>query len=539
MKKDILTEIVENRTADMARLGVEFGCNVPKTRMRKVHPFLTEKGVILEVKRASPSKGDIAVNLDAAKTAVSYAKAGAAAISCLTESNYFKGNLNDLMSVCAAVDEIAADADKENFAGGKNCLSGGKNSSAASDDSAGNFIPAVLRKDFLINAEEVEVSYRAGADAVLLIARILDDKTIVKMAETAASLKMTSLIEVRTDDDLRKLSLVAESVEKKFIVCGVNSRDLATFKIDLLRPLSMLSRIKAILGSKARTVFESGIRTCESAAFAGSLGFTGMLLGEAAAKNPEIRKNLVKSFVESKETKNGDFWNQISAQVLDLQIKKRPLVKICGITNEEDGIKAAELGADFLGFIFYKKSPRNANENVVRAVKNQLKKIGNTKIKLIGVIVEQESYESKTAVNLAKNGVLDALQLHTIKCAKEFLSSKENRELPHYAAVNISCEKDVEILDELFNLGEPRILVDAQTENAVGGSGKRIDGNLLNLIKKRHNLWLAGGINAENVNQILNDFEPELIDVASGVEKEPGIKDEERLEALFENLEKK
>ena len=73
---DILSEIVEKRKADIARLGVSFGFDIPKQRQRQVHPFLTEKGVILEIKRASPSKGDIAPGLDSVATAKSYAEAG-------------------------------------------------------------------------------------------------------------------------------------------------------------------------------------------------------------------------------------------------------------------------------------------------------------------------------------------------------------------------------------------------------------------------------------------------------------------------------
>ena len=81
MARDILKEIVDRRKEDIQKNGISFGFDIPKARTRKVHPFLAEKGVILEVKRASPSKGDIAPSLDAEKTAKSYAQAGAKAIS--------------------------------------------------------------------------------------------------------------------------------------------------------------------------------------------------------------------------------------------------------------------------------------------------------------------------------------------------------------------------------------------------------------------------------------------------------------------------
>ncbi len=508
--KDILSEIVERRIEDINRLGIEFGFSIPQTRQRPVHEFLPRKGVILEVKRASPSKGAIAPDLDSAATALSYAKAGAAAISCLTESNYFKGNLEDLMKVAKALDDF----EKEN----------GKR-------------PALLRKDFLLNEEEVEVAYRAGADAVLLIARILDQTRIVEMAKAAAAHKMTSLVEVRSEEDLEKLALVAKAVSSKYLVCGVNSRDLATFKIDLLKPCSLLAKIKGILGEDARVIFESGIRSPEAAAFAGSLGFTGMLLGEAAAREPEIRKALVESFVNAVGNKNADFWNLIATRLVGAGASSRPLVKICGITNKEDGLKAAELGADFLGFIFHSKSPRNTSADCVKEVREALGAAGfrgaAPRTLLVGVIVNPQSPEAKTAISLVRQGILDAIQLHTAECALSFLSQAQNRELPHYAAVNLKNEKDLEQMDKLFMLGQARILIDAYSQGVAGGSGKRIDEELVKLAAKKYQLWMAGGIGPENIKEINNKFSPELVDLSSSLESQPGKKDFSKLEAFF------
>ena len=215
---DILTRIIEKRKADIKKLGLEFGHKIPETRQRPLHPFLKTKGLILEVKRASPSKGDISPDLDSYETACSYAKAGARAISCLTESNFFKGSLEDLMKVCRAVDETAP---AENA-------------------------PAVLRKDFLLYPEEIEISYRAGADAVLLIARILSKDQLIKMAEEVVRLGLSALVEVRSEEDLKKLQYLAEGLPAENFVCGVNSRDLATFKIDLLRPCMLIQKIRKI-----------------------------------------------------------------------------------------------------------------------------------------------------------------------------------------------------------------------------------------------------------------------------------------------------
>ncbi len=521
--KDILTTIVEKRKDDISRLGVTFGFKIPESRQRPIHPFLPEKGVILEVKRASPSKGDIAPGLNAAETARSYAEAGAAAISCLTESNFFKGNLEDLMQVCAAVDSFEK-----------------SNSRPA---------PAVLRKDFLLYPDEVEISYRAGADAILLIARILDEAVIVDMAKKAASFGMTCLVEVRSPADLEKLSAIAEAVDKKFIVCGVNSRDLATFKIDLLKPCALLEKIRMVLGDNARVVFESGIRTPEAARFAGSLGFGGMLLGEAAAKAPELRCQLVKAFVEARPTKNAEFWSPVveclqNKQSLSLSkgeastrfnnsearasfdttagLVNHPnttLIKICGLTRAEDVTFADSLGADFVGFIFAAGFARNVCGERFEKILPALK---NVKAKKVAVITDPKSPEAAAAARYVEEGILDCLQLHGIAYEKVPQSLLD---LPHYFAITEKNGPLEEAAEKLFLMGEPRFLQDSKSQNYA----------------TNHKLWLAGGVTAENAAELIARYQPELIDVSSGIEDadKPGIKNHKKMSVilnLFQNL---
>ena len=506
---DILTTIVEKRKEDISRLGVTFGFDIPEVRQRPLHSFLTEKGVILEVKIASPSKGDIAPNLDSAETALSYAKAGAAAISCLTENNFFKGTLEDLMKVCQAAD---------NF-----------------EKSSGRKAPAVLRKDFLLYPDEVEISYRAVADAILLIARILDEAVIVEMAKKAATFGMTCLVEVRSQADLEKLSALADSVDKKYIVCGVNSRNLATFKIDLLKPCSLLTKIREILGNDARVIFESGIRTPQAAAFAGSLGFTGMLLGEAAAKAPELRGQLVKAFVEARTTKNAEFWMSVSGNTgltrhaelvsaspmhdIPKQVRDddfQPLVKICGLTRAEDVAYADKLGADFVGFIFAAGFARNVCGERFEKILPSLK---NIRAKKVAVITDPLSPEADADAQYVEEGLLDCLQLHGIPyrdVPKNLLA------LPHYFAITEKSGNLEQAAEELFLMGEPRFLQDSKARNYAVG----------------HKLWLAGGVTAENAAELAARLQPELIDVSSGVEdaEMPGIKNINKIKKLITSL---
>ena len=492
---DILTRIIEKRLADIESLGLDFGLSLPEARKRPLHTFLKTKGVILEVKRASPSKGDISLELDAYQTAFSYARAGAAAISCLTEGNYFKGSLSDLVNVCRAIDDYASD----------------------DYDSSGN-VPAVLRKDFLLFPEEVEISYKAGADAVLLIARILPKETLLKMAEEVARFGMSALIEIRSEEDLEKLAYVFGHKDFMEIatsngsfdnfVCGVNSRDLATFKIDLLRPCMMFQKIRKIMGDNARIVFESGVTNYECAGAVSSMGFTGLLLGEAAAKNPELRKGLVDSFMKAKETENARFWMQYTK--IDMGFK------ICGLTRIEDALAADELGAKFLGFIFADAFPRSVSRD--ERLEKLLPELGKLKTKKVAVIVDLDSPESKKAIQLVKDGIFDLIQFHKIPYEKV---DKKLLELPHYFAVN-----SLEEYEKLVSKGEMRVLLDS----------KKIDRSTIEDKALTYEIkWIAGGITPDNVCEITKGISPELIDVSGGVEVENqiGIKDVNKIKQLI------
>ena len=504
MPKDILKEIVEKRKVALAQKGIEFGFEIPAVRARKVHAFLETKGTILEVKRASPSKGDIAPNLNSGETTLAYAKAGAGAVSCLTEENYFKGTLEDLMKVCAALDKFELETKK--------------------------IAPAVLRKDFLLSAAEVEVSYRAGADAVLLIARILETATIVEMAEKCAELKITALVEVRQEEDLEKLSLIMQKVNHKYIAVGVNSRNLKDFSIDPLIPAKMYGSIKKI-APDAKIIFESGILSCQSAAFAAGMNFTGILLGEAAAKNPENSVQFTQSFKNTNANQNGKSWVEY-AEILARKKRKRPLIKICGITNIEDAVFAAESGADFLGFVLYSPSPRCTNENFIREAHEVLhKKFGEAAPRLIGVVAETKSNLYKSAINLAKEGVLFKVQFHG--CQMPLCDQKEFNAVPRFAAVNITNQEGLENAKNLLLKGEPRVLIDAQTPDLVGGTGTRVDENFVQEIAQHTQLWLAGGITAQNVKTIIAKFTPELLDLSSSLEKQKGVKDHQKITDFF------
>ncbi|SHK77134.1 indole-3-glycerol phosphate synthase [Fibrobacter sp. UWH5] len=542
MSEDILKKIVDKRRADIERLGLTFGFDIPEKRTVGRCEFLGRPGPILEVKRASPSKGDIAPDLVPADLACTYAAAGAQAISVLTETNFFKGTLADLITVAKAVDN--GDTTDEKL-GTKKC--------------------AVLRKDFLLFEDEIDIAYRCGADAVLLIARILDDEQLLKMARRAQSFEMQAFVEVREPDDLRKLNLVLETLDReaagdaaksaaRTIVAGVNSRDLATFHIDPMVPAAIRNKLPA------KAVFESGVHTPADAAFARSLGFKGILVGEAVAKNPPLAAKLVEAFAAAEDNRRGDFWKTFAerrdakrsayaAAMVDAGVEsadaesaahKIPMVKICGIIREEDGFAAAEMGADMLGFVF-SNTKRLTNEKFVRDFTQLLRSEYEAEGKLcplfVGVITETTTEEGKTAIKLAAEGVLDAVQFHGF-AAPAFddasATGLESATLPCYNALRIGEESDFENFAAIRKHGEPRILLDAKVDGIPGGSGQRIPEELLREKAGETPFWLAGGITPENIGDICAKFSPELVDVSSGVEDAPGIKNAEKMMQLFE-----
>ena len=515
MSEDILQKIVRMRREDIDRLGLNFNIDIPEARRVGHTEFLGNAGAILEVKRASPSKGDIAPDLNPVELATTYAEAHAQAVSVLTEMNFFKGTLRDLIAVADLME-------RRRQQGLHTC--------------------AVLRKDFLLFEDEIDIAYRCGADAVLLIARILDDAQLVKMAQRAQKFGIQAFVEVREADDFRKLAVVTAALgdaAAKTIVAGVNSRDLATFHTDPLIPASVRSKLPA------KAVFESGILSAADATYARNLGFTGILVGEAVAKNPPLAKDVVSAFESGCENARGLFWKKFAAlrqaqgpckvgEPAEPPRSNRPLVKICGITREEDGFLAAELGADMLGFVF-STTKRLTTEEFVTSFSTKLRAARNDGSPLlVGVITDPNSVEGKTAIKLAQEGVLDAVQFHGVDPHNsDALAESCSAALPYYCAARVGAPEDFDYVASLRKNGEPRILLDAKVEGIPGGTGKTIPESLLREKANGAPLWLAGGINPENVATICEKFHPELIDVSSGIEDAPGIKNHDKMKALF------
>jgi len=205
-----------------------------------------ERRIIAEVKKASPSKGLIRADFDPVTIARDYAAHGASAISVLTEERFFQGSLRYLEEIRAAVE-----------------------------------VP-LLRKDFTLDPYQIVEAKSCGADAVLLIAAMLDARLMADLRAQANELKLDTLIEVHTEKEL------AAAVEAGAQMIGVNNRDLKTFQVSL----ATTERLAPLIPPGTPAVCESGIDSLEQIRRVEQWGIHVFLIGESLMRAPEPGKKL-------------------------------------------------------------------------------------------------------------------------------------------------------------------------------------------------------------------------------------------------------
>jgi indole-3-glycerol phosphate synthase len=259
MIKNILSKIVEDKKQEIAAAKQ----HIPESFLRekafaprKRRPFLKKLehpgpfgvNIIAEIKRASPSKGDIRPNLNPAVYADEYEKGGAAALSVLTDQPYFKGGPEDL--------KIARET---------------------------TTLP-VLRKDFLISAYQIFESAVMKADAVLLIVRILDQEQLKDYLSLCNELKLDALVEVHSEADIEKAGLAGARL------IGINNRNLQSFETDI----EIAIRMKSLLNNDQIAIAASGIRTRKDIEKIKNSEIWNFLIGESL-----VRAEHPRDFLES------------------------------------------------------------------------------------------------------------------------------------------------------------------------------------------------------------------------------------------------
>jgi len=367
---------------------------------------------IAEVKRRSPSAGDLRPDAEPARLAAQFADAGAAAVSVLVDER-FGGTIDDLRAARAATDA------------------------------------PLLGKGFFSSEDDLRELRDAGADAVLLLLRDLDDGTAARLLAYARELGVDALVEAHDAAELDR------AVRLDAPVIGINARDLSTFRIDRRAQLELVGR-----APRDRIVIaESGVETRAQGAAAELAGADAILVGSALMRAPDPPGKL-------------------------RELLSRPLVKVCGLTRQEDVDAAVEAGADLCGFILVERSPRRAS-----AVLD----VPDTALS-VAVFVED-----------AKETGADLVQLYP-----DDGGSVRGRE----AVILRGGEPVARLLDEPWQNRDPD-----HWRTAAAAEGRIV---------------LAGGLGPENVRAAIAAVRPWGVDAASSLEASPGVKDHARVRAYVE-----
>jgi indole-3-glycerol phosphate synthase / phosphoribosylanthranilate isomerase len=369
-------------------------------------------GAIAEFKRRSPSMGDIRPDARVEDLLPLYAANGASAISVLVDER-FAGSIDDLVAARATTT-----------------------------------VP-LLAKGFFSEEAQLDELRHAGADAVLLILRDLDDSTTARLLAYADELGLDALVEAHDDAELQR------AVALQAPIIGVNARDLSTFSLDRTTQLDLVAQ-----APRDRLVIaESAVHTRAQAAAAELAGADAVLVGTALMQAPDP-----------------------GAKLRDLL--SRPLVKVCGLTRQDDVDAAVEAGADMLGFILVEGSPRRAD-----AVLD----------------VPDTALSVAVFVGTATETGADLDQVY----------GNETGKVRGRHALLMRKGEPVARVPDL-----PWLSDDSEHwEKARVTQGR---------------VMLAGGLGPENVRAAIEAVHPWAVDAASSLEKEPGVKDHARVRAYIE-----
>jgi indole-3-glycerol phosphate synthase len=365
---------------------------------------------IAEVKRRSPSMGDLRPDADPARIASAYERAGAAAVSILVDKERFGGSWNDLRAARRHAS-----------------------------------LP-LLAKGFFSTEEDLRTAREAGADAILLLLRDLDDVTASRLMTSATELGLDPFVEAHDAQELeRAVRLDADPI-------GVNARDLTTFEIDRRRQLELV----ASAPRDRLVVAESGIWNRAHGAEAELAGAGAILVGSSLMKAPDPAAKLA-------------------------QILSRPLVKVCGLTRQEDVDLCAEAGADLAGFVLA-GSPRRAPA-------------------VLPVPDTMLSVAVCTGTPVTGTGA-DLVQL--------------------YPEVDGHRDRDGVVLRDGVEVAKVLDLPWLADDPDHWERARRVDGRVM----------LAGGLRADNVRAAIEAVFPWAVDAARSTESAPGIKDPDKVHAF-------
>ena len=409
---------------------------------------------ICEVKKASPSKGIIAEHFPYLDIAKEYEVAGAAAISVLTEPDFFKGDKKYLQEIASTVK-----------------------------------IP-VLRKDFIIDEYQIYQAKVWGASAILLICACLDVPTLTKFRELADSLGLSSLVEAHDEKEVQM------AIDCGARIIGVNNRNLKDFIVDVQNSV----RLRNLVQDDVIFVSESGLETPEDIQVLRDNNIGVALMGETFMRSPNKVEKLAYLYGSTYYTPKVKMCGISKVETIPAVVEAKPnyMGLVFAPSKRQVTVDQAKTLVEEL------------HKGCAKKYGSDTEPDKNDTIKTVGVFVNETV---DNLVTIANEVNLDAVQLHGDEDETFIQSLKERTNVEVWKAVQIRSAADVE---EWIDSSADMILFDAYHKDERGGTGEVFDWSSLDEFERP--FMLAGGIDSTNVARAIRTVRPYGIDTSSGIE---------------------
>ena len=409
---------------------------------------------ICEVKKASPSKGIIAEHFPYLEIVKEYEVAGAAAISVLTEPDFFKGDKKYLQEIASIVK-----------------------------------IP-VLRKDFIIDEYQIYQAKIWGASAILLICACLDVQTLTKFRELADSLGLSSLVEAHDENEVQM------AIDCGARIIGVNNRNLKDFTVDVQNSV----RLRNLVQDEVIFVSESGLETPEDIQVLRDNNIGVALMGETFMRSPNKVKKLAYLYGPTYYTPKVKMCGISKVETIPAVVEAKPdyMGLVFAPSKRQVTVEQAKILIEELHRGYAKKYGSDTEHDK------------NDTIKTVGVFVNETI---DNLVTIANEANLDAVQLHGDEDEAFIQSLKERTNVEVWKAIQIRSAADAEAwIDSSADM----LLFDAYHKDERGGTGEVFDWSSLDAFERP--FMLAGGIDSTNVARAIRTVRPYGIDISSGIE---------------------
>ena len=409
---------------------------------------------ICEVKKASPSKGIIAEHFPYLDIAKEYEMAGAAAISVLTEPDFFKGDKKYLQEIASTVK-----------------------------------IP-VLRKDFIIDEYQIYQAKVWGASAILLICACLDVPMLTKFRELADSLGLASLVEAHDEKEVQM------AIDCGARIIGVNNRNLKDFTVDVQNSV----RLRNLVQDDVIFVSESGLETPEDIQVLRDNNIGVALMGETFMRSPNKVEKLAYLYGPTYYTPKVKMCGISKVETIPAVVEAKPdyMGLVFAPSKRQVTVDQAKTLVEELHRGYAQKYGSDTEHDK------------NDTIKTVGVFVNETV---DNLVTIANEANLDAVQLHGDEDETFIQSLKERTNVEVWKAIQIRTAADTE---KWIDSSADMLLFDAYHKDERGGTGEVFDWSSLDAFERP--FMLAGGIDSTNVARAIRTVRPYGIDISSGIE---------------------